>query len=96
MSHLHSIKLVGMIPCIRSSVLLQGYSNFEKNEAQDYGGAVHAAKCGISLMGVHLFSSNRASHGGALSLVSDSRIYLVSVRLVFINNLADFGGAVYI
>ena len=77
-------------------MLLQGYSNFEKNEAQDYGGAVHAAKCGISLMGVHLFSSNRASHGGALSLVSDSRIYLVSVRLVFINNLAVFGGAVYI
>ena len=89
----------GGIACIRSSMLFQGYSKFERNEAQSvqgYSGAIHAVKCKISLTGEHVFNSNKASHGGALSLVSDSRIFLMSVKLVFINNSADFGGAVYI
>ena len=89
----------GAIACIRSSVLFQGFSNFERNEAksvQGYGGAIHAVNCKISLKGVHVFNSNKASHGGALSLVSDSRIVLLSVNLFFINNSADFGGAMYI
>ena len=89
----------GALACIRSSMLFQGYSNFKRNEAngvQGYGGAIHAVKCRISLKGLHVFNNNKASHGGALSLVSDSRIFLMSVKLVFINNLADFGGAMYI
>ena len=89
----------GAMACARSSMVFQGHSKFEMNEVQSvqgYGGAIHAANCRISLKGVHIFNSNKASHGGALSLISDSRIFLTSVKLVFINNSADFGGAVYI
>ena len=88
----------GAITCVRSSIIFQGCSSFERNKAniQGYGGAIHAVKCKISLKGVHVFNSNKASHGGALSLVSDSSITLTSVKFVFINNSADFGGAMYI
>ena len=88
----------GAIICTRSSMLLQGFSIFERNEAKDgYGGAVHAVDCKIVVKGMHVFNNNKASYGGVLSLVSDSKITLLtSVKLVFINNSADFGGAMYI
>ena len=88
----------GGVGCIRSNIVFHGYSKFEKNEVQNvpgFGGAIHAVNCKITLKGMHSFHDNKASNGGAISLASDSKLSLKSVKIIFLNNSADLGGAMY-
>ena len=61
-----------VIPEGRQEVKGKGHERNETKSVQGYGGAIHVVNCKISLKGVHVFNSitNKASHGGALSLVA--------------------------
>ena len=89
----------GGVVCIGSHIMFHSHSNFEKNKVQNvpgFGGAIHAVNCKIQLDGTYNFYGNKASNGGALSLLSDSKLFLKSVKIAFFNNSADLGGALYV
>ena len=61
-----------VIPEGRQEVKGKGHERNETKSVQGYGRAIHVINCKISLKGVYVFNSitNKASHGGALSLVA--------------------------
>lgn len=77
------------------------------NTAVHEGGAIHAISTSLKLYsGFVQFSTNSASKGGAVSLLEGSKVYLLKtigesldefiIKLIFSNNSALFGGALYV
>ena len=80
--------------------------SFTRNYAAQ-GGAVFAVATSLFIFnGSVVFSSNEAIRGGAAALSEGSKIYIqktsedfynqFSIKLVFSNNSADYGGAIYV
>ena len=101
----------GGIFCYLSSSILSsqgsGTTNISDNIASQYGGGMYAIDSYIEISyGKLHFENNTAYKGAALSLKQNSKIHLLkerrkficnyNMKLEFIDNRAQFGGAVYI
>ena len=96
----------------QSELSISGYVEINGNRAMKHGGGIHAISAFITLIHskggrvgdskYHLlkFISNSAKHhGGGVHFEAGSKIYVLRYRsndIIFYNNSADYGGAVYI
>ena len=89
--------LGGAIAIDSSNIIMEGKLSFISNSA-DYGGAIVAANSStISIQGDVMFQNNSATQlGGAMFLSDSSCRHLESAFLLFHNNQAVKGGAVYV
>ena len=88
----------GAIYVVVSDISIEGDASFISNSAENQGGAMYTSYI-VSIMmdGNVTFLGNFARLGGAMTLVEDtSCIHLESASLMFHNNQAVNGGAVYI
>ena len=92
------VKEGGAIFSRSSNVTIMGISYFTNNylnsEHYSQGGAVKIENSNFTLFGYSIFSGNKAFYGGAMQL-SISNIYLKGIKVVFEDNLAVDGGAIY-
>ena len=88
----------GAILSENSNVTIMGNSYFTNNylcfEHHSQGGAIKIQKSNFTLFGYSIFSGNKAVNGGAMQLWM-SNVYLKGIKLVFEENLAVDGGAIY-
>ena len=88
----------GAIDIELSDLHLLGNTAFENNSAILSGGAFHVISGAISFAGNVTYTCNTASRGGGIALEGNAKLHLVQtpVRLIFHNNAAEFGGAIFI
>ena len=86
----------GGMRVLHSSVFFSGTTVFERNIANDSGGAILAiSKTNLSFVGVIMFTNNMASYyGGAVDGVLNTEIS-ISGYCLFLNNTAAYGGAIF-
>ena len=88
----------GAIYSDHSDILFIGMGAFLDNTCSNTGGAMYT-KGGstVRFSGSFHFSRNRAAEGGAISTEQDSLLSFVSpVELVFTDNHAEYGGAIFV
>lgn len=87
--------VAGAVFCFKSSAFINMSAAFVENTADGSGGALCGVTCEISLDGVD-FSSNSASFGGAVALVSsgsdEDGLPSAIVNCIFESNTATDGG----
>ena len=88
----------GTIYSDRSNILFNGTGRFSDNTCSDTGGVMYIRSGStISFNGFFHFHRNHASEGGAISTEEDSLLRFMSpVELVFIDNQAKYGGAIFV
>ena len=104
-----TINTGGGIYLYQSELSIYGNVTFNDNLAMKHGGALHAISAFIKLMLTTgrtvkrpqiTFTSNLAiAYGGGIYFETGSKIYILryySNSVVFVNNTADYGGAIYI
>ena len=94
----------GGISLKQSDLVIFGTCNISGNHAMK-GGGIHATSSTITVYqpGTLQFSNNRAVHGSGIHLEVNSKLYVLKYNtygnsnfLVFEENHADYGGAVYV
>ena len=91
-------KAGGAIYSDRSDILFNGTGDFADNTCDNTGGAMYTrGGSTVSFDGSIHFDRNRASEGGAISTEQDSLLRFMSpVELVFTDNQAEYGGAMFV
>ena len=87
----------GAVYSDRSDILFNGTGDFSDNTCDNTGGAMYTrGGSTVSFDGSFHFDRNRASEGGAISTEQDSILRLSPVELVFTDNQAEYGGAIFV
>ena len=88
----------GAIYSDRSDILFNGTGGFSDNTCSNTGGALYTrGGSTVSFDGNFHFHKNCASEGGAISTEQDSLLRFMSpVELVFTDNQATYGGAIFV